>query len=158
MDTKIVDTLNELARKGGGVLTPDVVVAEAKKKSSPLHHYFESRGCWDAKTAQAAWCVSVARELIRSVRVEVTNTIFSVKAPAFVRDPSQAPRQGYASLSRLRSDKDLAHEVLVREFSMASAALARAQAVAAALDMSDEIEDIKSRINAMAERASAHAN
>ena len=152
MDAKIVDTLNSLAAKGRGILTPDAVVEEAKRKSSPLHAYFAARGCWDPKKAQEQWCINVARELIRTVKVEVTNTTFSVRTPAFIRDPSQAPRQGYASLSRLQSDEDLARRVVVEEFARAGAALARARAVATALGLSEEIDELKVRLDALSER------
>lgn len=146
MNKQIIDRLNELAEANGGRITPDEVVAEARQKNSPLHEYFAARECFDQKKAAAHWCVAVARELIRSVRVDVVTENFTVKAPQFVRDPSAGQKQGYTSLGRLRSDAELAREVLVDEFSRAGAALARAKAVAAALAMSDEVADLHDRV------------
>jgi hypothetical protein len=151
-DQKIIDALYALADRNGGRLTPDIVVAAARSNDSPLHAYFASRDCWDTKKAADHWAVAVARDLIRSVKVEVTTTDFTVKAPAFVRDPSAGDAQGYASLSRLRSDTDLAREAVVAEFARVSAALARAQAVAAALNLTDEIGELRSRMSAFADR------
>lgn len=154
-DSKIIDALNALAVDGR--LTPDDVVAEARKKDSPLHEYFASRDCWDAKKAQAHYCVDIARELIRSIRVEVTTSNFTVQAPAFVRDPSAGAGQGYATLSRLRSDLDVAREAVMAEFSRASSALARARAVAVALDLANEIGELREQVDTFArERLAAN--
>ncbi len=156
MDNAIERELYKLAESNDGRLTADIVVAAAKKKNSPLHAYFEQRGAWDQAEAQKRYCVVIARELIRSVRIEVTTTEYSVRAPAFVRDPSAAPRQGYTSMQNLRNDADLAREVLVEEFARAGAALARAKAVAAAVGMSNEVEELRVNLGALSERVSAH--
>ena len=52
-----------------GCLTPAVVVAAAKAKTHPLHDRFE----WDDKIAGARYRLDQARELIRSVKIEVLN-------------------------------------------------------------------------------------
>ena len=141
--------LQELAKKHRGRLTPELVVDAAKDKSSPLHGYFD----WNVKEAAYKHWLYQARKLIMSVRVEVTTTQFRVKAPAYVRDPSiPGGTQGFASLARLRSDDDLARDAVVMEFSRAAAALARAKAVAVALGLADEIEELRGRVLALAER------
>ena len=48
-----------------GELTPDIVLEEARPKSSPIHDRFE----WDNTKAAEAWRREQAHELIRSVRV-----------------------------------------------------------------------------------------
>ncbi len=48
-----------------GDLTPTVVVAEARRKSHPLHHRFE----WDDKTAGDKYREVQAYDLIRSVKI-----------------------------------------------------------------------------------------
>ena len=58
--------LNEMERERGE-LTPDRVVREAKKKSSPLHRYFT----WDDGRAADLQRLAEARFLIRSIEVTV---------------------------------------------------------------------------------------
>lgn len=150
MSNVVAEVLRAIADRNGGRLTPELVVEAAKSKDSPLHTHFT----WDVKKAAHERWIDQARTLIRSVKVEITTTQFTVRAPAYVRDPAAAAdEQGYASLGRLRTDEDLAREAVVYEFSRASAALARAKAVAAALDLSDAIEEVQTRVIQLSERA-----
>jgi hypothetical protein len=147
VDQSIVVLLKKM--EASNKLTADAVAAEAaRKKANPqLYEYFASRGCFDPKQSQKNWQLVVARELIRTVKVNVITTTVQVKAPMFVRDPSARPNQGYVSTVRLRTEEDRAREVLVEEFARASAVLSRAKALAAAFDLENDIEDIVDRID-----------
>lgn len=148
---EIEAAIQAIADKRGGRVTPDQVLAAAKIKSSPLHSYFAERGCFDPKRSMNEYGVIVARELIRSITVRVTTETYSVAAPQYVRDPKQpADKQGYASLGRLRTNEDVAREAIVAEFARAGAALARAKAVAAALGLENEIEELRVRVSTFA--------
>lgn len=150
MTRQIEAAIRAIADRHDGRLTPDLVVEAARDKASPLHACFT----WDVQEAAQECWRSQARALIRSVRVEVTTTQFTVQAPAYVRDPSALGNtQGYASLGRLRTDEDMAREACLSEFSRAAAALTRARAIAAALGMSGEVEDVRERIAMLSERA-----
>jgi len=59
--------LREIAEKHDGVLTPEIVVAEASDKKHPLHSTFE----WDTKKAAHQWRLQQAAMMIRSVRVRI---------------------------------------------------------------------------------------
>jgi len=48
-------------------LTPHLVLAEAKKKSSPLHRYYN----WDKNHAAEQYWLNHSRLLMRSIRVEI---------------------------------------------------------------------------------------
>lgn len=50
-----------------GVLTPELVVEEARPPTAPLHDRFE----WDDSTAAEAWRRNQAHELIRSVKLPI---------------------------------------------------------------------------------------
>ena len=63
---KVITELKRIARENGGLLQPEVVVEEARPKSSPLH----SRFTWDDAEAAHAYRIWQARQLIR-VSVEV---------------------------------------------------------------------------------------
>lgn len=143
----IRNRLAEIARANGGVLTPADVVEDAKSKQSPLHGQFE----WNVKAAARQHWLNQARDLIRTVRVAVTEEWIS--APAWVRDPSaENDQQGYVSIVRLRDDRESAREVIIQEFGRAAASIRRAREVARFLNLEKEadrliaqIEDVKTR-------------
>lgn len=127
--------LEELAAANRGRLTPALVIEDAKNPKSPLHGQFT----WNtSKAAYERW-VEQARELIRSVRVEVRTTTHFIMAPRYVHDPQSGNGQGYAELTALRSTKTIAREALQYELDRALAALERAQEVATALGLHGEI-------------------
>lgn len=138
MKQTIQDHLIALHRQHG-TLTPELVVEDARSEDSPLHDLFE----WDpAKAALAHWH-DVARALIRNVRVVVVNENRVLKAPYFVRDPSLArTQQGYTTVEHLRTDTDMARDVVADECSRAAAAFRRAQEIAAAVGVDDDIEQL----------------
>ena len=137
-----------------GTLTPDLVVEDAKRKDSPLHDLFE----WDkAKAAQAHWH-DVARALIRNVRVVVVNEGRSLRAPFFVRDPALSSKvQGYTTVTKLRTDADLARDAVADECSRAAAAFRRAQEVAAAVGVDADVRDLLDETLALGQRVKAAA-
>lgn len=142
--------INEIAARNGGKIRPDDVVEDARDPDSPLHDRFE----WDeSKAAQAHW-LNTARELIRAVRVSVTTDTTIVSSVAYVRDPSLgAEEQGYVSIASLRSDRELAREAIVYEFSRAAGALRRAKEVAAALNLDKEVDTLITRVERVKAKA-----
>lgn len=135
----IRDRLSQIEAANGGRLTPDDVVRDAKRKDSPLHTWFE----WDTKKAAQAYWVEQARELITSIRVVVRTESANISSVYYVRDPS-APKdkQGYVSVTRLRSDTDVAREALVAEFSRVADMLRRARELASVLGCANEVESM----------------
>ncbi len=141
--------LEALARANGGRLTPEHVVADARDKLSPLHVHFE----WDTKKAAQLYWLEQARQLIRSVRVEVVTESKTVTCVAFVRDPSAAgDQQGYVPISRLQTDKEFARTALVSEFSRVGDMLRRARELAAALDAQADVDDLLERVTGLRRR------
>lgn len=122
-----------------GTLTPELVVEDAKRKDSPLHVLFE----WDVDKAALAHWHEVARQLIRNVRVVVTNEERVIRAPYFVRDPSlPSNQQGYTTVERLRTKPDMAREAVAEECSRAAAAFRRAYEVAAAVGAQADVDQL----------------
>ena len=135
MKPSVDDYLIQLHKKHG-TLTPELVVADARQKTSPLHSLFQ----WDVKKAALEHWYDVARQLIRNVRVTVVNEERTVRAPYFVRDPRIASgKQGYTSIDIVRSDADMARDAVADECSRAAAAFQRALNVAAAVGIHDDI-------------------
>lgn len=151
MSPETAGAIQAIAERNGGCITPDMVVEAARNPASPLHEHFT----WDIREAARERWREQARALIRAVRVEVTTTDFTYRVPVFVRDPVVPENiQGYVSLGRLRTDEELAREALVAEFARAAAVLARARAIAAALGLADEIEEVRERVLRLSGRAS----
>jgi len=146
------ECLQAIADKNGGVLTAEMVVEEAKKKSSPLHDLFE----WDIKKAAEAHWVETARRVIRSVKVVITTDTRQVSTVYYVRDPDMdSGEQGYVSLPTLATDKERAKAAMASEFRRAIAAMERAQSIAEALDMHKEVELAKQYLESMADKLAA---
>lgn len=133
-----------------GRLTPDAVVAHAKDEDSPLHECFE----WDDSKAAHAHRLDQARSLITSVKVEVKTETKTVNTVFYVRDPSlPASEQGYVSVTKLRSEHDLARDAVVDAFSQARAMMERAQKLSAALRVEEDVEKIINDITAVKAKA-----
>lgn len=132
-----------IAAKRNGRLTPDDVVADAKRKDSPLHAMFE----WDVKKAAAQHWVDTARAIIGSVEVRVTMDHITVRVPFYVRDPSaKSDEQGYIAVSALSRDHDSARVAIINEFQRAADQLRRARHLAMALGLANEIDGIVASI------------
>lgn len=142
--------LEKLAR--GGRLTPEQVVADAKRKASPLHEMFE----WDDAKAAHSFRIEQARSLIASVEVEFVRDHRTVSAPAWVRDPLAASHaQGYVNTAVLKDEKDIARSALLNETERAAAYLNRVRSLATALDLESEVDQILERFAEFREHLSA---
>ena len=143
------DRLKELENEVG-VLTPDVVLKDAKNPKSVLHAAFD----WDDRRAAHRYRLHQARVLIANVQYVYKVGEVNQAAPYYVRNPEAGTKdQGYVSLPRLRTDKELAHEALVEEFSRAAAHLNRAREIARALAFEEEeIVEIHERVGILMSR------
>lgn len=143
------------ARKGE--FTPDDMLAEAKKKSSPFHQYFAERGAFDPKVAMLEHGRNIARDLFAKFRFTIKSETHTHHVPEFVKNPKvESNKQGYIAIAKVKKDPDLAREVMVREFRCAASALSRARAVAVALNLSDEVEDLYKRVSDICDRMEQH--
>lgn len=137
-----------------GVLTPEIVVEDAKSKASPLHESFE----WDVKKAAQQHWLETARGLIRAVRLQIVNEHTVLSAPYFVRDPRlPTKQQGYMAVSEVRSDSDLARETVADECARAAAAFRRAQEVASAVGVDNDLLQLFNQTVALGERVRSTA-
>jgi len=129
-DKTVVAALRRLETDGR--LTPDAVVDAARPINSPLHSFFE----WDDTAAAHEWRREQARELIRSVTVEVTTDDREIMSVCYVRDPRKEPgEQGYVTVQALRGAPADAALLLAYELGRVTAILARAERLALALSV-----------------------
>jgi hypothetical protein len=133
----------------GGELTPDAVVADAKRKDSPLHGYFE----WDDKQAGHKFRLMQARRLITRFQVSIIEETRILRAPFAVRDPSaEQGQQGYARTVDLQTDRARARLALTSEIGRLESYLSRVRALAVAFGMVEEVEEISTRVGALRDR------
>jgi len=141
--------LAELEFSNGGRLTPSAVVEDAKDPDAPTHHCFE----WDDNKAAESYRIEQARTLITSVVVMQRTEHKMVSCVYYARDPScESHEQGYVSVPTLRTDADMAREVLHREFSSVADSLRRARTFAAVLDATDVVETLLSSVVGLRQR------
>lgn len=108
---EIIEELQSLCEKGGGVLHPKAVIEAARPESSPLHTHFE----WDDDKAAEDYRLWQARALISQVRVHlVTPSGKKVASQVFVSLKSDRDKGGYRTMVDVLSHKDMRNE-LVRD-------------------------------------------
>lgn len=148
MKSSIEQCLIDLHAKHGSI-TPELVIEAARNPESPLHDQFE----WDVKKAAHEHWLDVARSLIRSVRVQIVNESRVLRAPYFVRDPRlPSTQQGYVAVQDVRGDADLARDTVADECARAASAFRRAQEVAAAVGVSDDVLALLTQTVSLSER------
>lgn len=132
-----------------GRLIPTMVVNDAKDPDSPLHSYFT----WDDAEAASQHRLEQARQLIRSVRVEITVHSVPLSVVGYVRDPEVDTNQGgYRNIVALRSEEDSARAVVVDEMKRVSSAVQRAKTIAAVLGVEEDIKQIEAISRSVVER------
>jgi hypothetical protein len=130
-----------------GRLTPSRVLADAKKKTSPLHSLSWD---WNLQRAAVKHWLTVAREVIRSVQIEHHSTVTSFQAPFYVRDEALPPtEEGYVSTVVLKKDKAASRRTVIQELQRAESALNRARHVAATLGLANEIDQLILRVTGL---------
>lgn len=134
-----------------GQLTEKTVVEDARSPDSPLHGFFE----WDDTRAAEAHRLSQARLLIRRVRIEVNVREVPLSINRYVRDPEPAGEGGgYRNIINLRSEADIAREVVVSEMNRLVNAVKRAKQVAMVLGVSDDLSRIEEIVRGIENRIS----
>jgi hypothetical protein len=112
-------------------LREDDVIAEARNPASVLHGEFE----WDLSKAAYRHWVERARDLIQLVKYEVVVNNAVMVVPYYVRDPDREPsEQGYITMAKVMSERDLSRRELKIECQRALSVLHRAETFVVVLD------------------------
>ena len=109
---KVGTRLATLERQHNSVLTPAIVVEDAKRPRSPLHPCFE----WDDAAAASKYREVQAREVMRHLTVEVA---VDEEPPQFIKayvhlHDSDHDLDGYIPIGRVLSDAELYNQALER--------------------------------------------
>lgn len=143
--TRIVARLHALEHDDR--LTPDDVIADAKDPESPLHNEFP----WDVNEAALEHWRDIARRLIRSVVYSVEIDTRRIDVSRYVHDPD-TKGQGYVTVPRVLSQRELAARCLAQEFERAEAACERSLSYAAIFKLSGEVTRLLARIHKLADK------
>lgn len=140
---QIERALARLCSEGGGRLTPEAVVKEAEDPSSPLHGEF----VWDNTEAARLYRLQQARQLIRVVKVEVRVEHKVLSVPRFVHDETlEKGQRGYVEAQKLKGHREIALDTLRAEYKQIVARVDRMLGVAEQVGLSDEAQDLLSRL------------
>jgi hypothetical protein len=125
------------ALERGGIVTPEALVRAARNPNHPMHPDFE----WNDRKAGHKHRLDQARTFIAAVRVTITTSTRTVKAPAYVRDPLSMPHiQGYIRTQSLQANRNHAIELLLYETTRLQALVERCREIGAALDLEAELD------------------
>lgn len=143
---RVVERIRQLEHEGR--LTPDEVIGDAKDPSSPLHDEFT----WDVNEAALEHWRDTARRIIRSVvyTVEIHNS--QVTVPLYTHDPDRKQEQGYITVTKLLTEKDLAAKCLAQEFDRAASSASRALNYASVFGLQRDVRGLLSRIESLSQK------
>ncbi len=133
VEPQIVGEQIDKIKQKSGFVTPEMLVAKAKAKSSPIHDCFT----WDDKKAGKLRRLDEARYLLRSVTVEIETDDEPVITRAFV---SVADESVYTTIRAAMADDDMRENLLdqakneLRAFEVKYAQLKELAVVFAAID------------------------
>lgn len=142
---KATKAVQELAERNSGIITPEIVLDAAKRKSSPLHPFFN----WDDTKAAREYRLIQAAQLIRRIKVTIPATENrNVRIRAFVNihekpagaDEEPKARGIYVPLADAMRHEDWREQLLksckrdVETFRSKYAALREAEPIIAAME------------------------
>lgn len=117
------------------MLTPQVVVEEARDVSHPWHPEFT----WDNTVAAERYRLDQARSLIARVRITVIQGRVRIASIAYVHMPG-SKQQGYIPVIALRDDAAQARDAIVIELQRVQSSLRRCLSLAGTLGLTAQVE------------------
>jgi len=146
---KVAEIIKELETERGRLAPLDVVNA-ARDPDSPMHSWF----IWDNDKAADEYRIGQARQLIRTIKIDLVVRDVQVRVVRYVRDMGDQ-ENGYANIISVKSEADTARESLIDEMLRVEKAAKRARAVAAVLGTAEDVQNIIDLANSVRKRAGA---
>jgi hypothetical protein len=121
-----------------GQLPTEVLVAAATKKRSPLHELFQ----WDDAACGITHRIEQARDIIASVRYEVTIRQRLLRVPVYVESVRKVEPSSYSRTQDVATDRAEARETALRELQRAIGILERTAGILSELGFGDSLLDL----------------
>ena len=119
-----------------GVVTPQLVVNEARDPTHPLHNEFD----WDDASAANQHRLAVARALLRQIEYIGRDIVGRpVQAVGYVHEPG-VKSQSYVPLSGIAKSRAKSVDLLNQEVAQCEAMIHRAQRIADVIHMRAELD------------------
>lgn len=118
---KAGEALERLQKGKNGLLEPGEIVAAARDEKSVLHTHFE----WDDGVAAEAFRADQARELVRSLTIDVSKSNLEERSVRAFVNVDVDQERGYVSTYTAMSSEELRKQVLSRAFNELEAWRAR---------------------------------
>ena len=149
INSKIIrEVLREIDATHEGKITAGMVVEAARNPESPLHKLFE----WDLEKAAHRWHIRTAQRILSYKYTETTETT-EITAVAYVRDPRCAGDEaGYISVERVKSEKDLARDVLFMEFARIDGSMGRVSELSHFFGLDSEMKEFEGKVEGWREK------
>jgi len=104
----IGERITALSDKSGAQVSPEMVLDDAKKKTSPMHNIFT----WNDDTAAHQWRTHQARMLLNHITVQIEECEDSPPVRAFVCVKTVEDGSTYVPMVRAMNDAELRSQVL----------------------------------------------
>jgi hypothetical protein len=141
--------ISALADNNGHIRPQDVIDA-ARPDDSPIHRMFP----WDVGEAARRHWLDVACRLIRFVKLEIRVDRSIVAVPGYIIDPQRDTRvKRYLDIRLMREDAETARLALLEELERIAQAIRRAQKVAMALGLQDELNRLLQDVSSLQTKA-----
>lgn len=107
--------LEKIEKKYNGMISPQIVVEEAKDEKNPLHKWFN----WDDSVAGEKWRLHQARLLINSIRVKIdfdkgTSTYRKYLNVFINNSESKDPQRYYVNTKTVLKNENLKQQILIK--------------------------------------------
>jgi hypothetical protein len=119
--------LQDIKQRHGGRVTARIVVDEARSPDHPFHQLFP----WNDEATADKFRLMIARQLIRSIEVEIVRTPEGThhREPVsieFVRDPAATPKeQGYVAVTTAAQSTATTQAVLLAQLARIESEIVR---------------------------------
>lgn len=106
--------LERIRKENGGVLTPQLVLNEAKDKNNLLHDYFE----WDNTVAADKFRINLARHLINHIEIVIVSNGTEKQQRAYLNvtkaneNNDEEVQRVYVTIEKALSEPELRKQVL----------------------------------------------
>ena len=143
MDENILNELEQIRKKGKGILYPESVVVFAEDKNTSLHSHFE----WDDSAAGHQWRLQQSRQLITYYFEVLPGTDVETQVYVSLTSDRYADvnRGGYRHLIDVMSDKELREHLLLdslNEFQLFKRKYFRLKELAPIFEALDKVERV----------------